>query len=522
MKKYKLYILFPALMTLLGFLASCGDQLYSDPAQQITEKQIIELSKSNPDAVLTPMAGNIEVYPKNQYRNVVWDRNLRVLLINMDYKGNDMVHLNTLPTSWMRRDYEMREYRIQTHEEPDSWWRWMYQYVYKANQFLALIPDFETVSNPEVLNKLQTFRAIGLTLRAWGYTYLMWNFQDDYLYGGKDKSGVPLYLEPDIPAVGRGQAQDIWNQIIADATEAVLLFNAGGRNPKANINDMDATVANMILARAALTMGDWNTVINATNAVISTYPTLMNETDYTTKGFGWMDVDEIIYGFDFDQTNGGTSSFHGWMHILGDGGYGGSQGHWNAIDSRLYDKIDDNDYRKANFLDEPTEHNYAGAEMPVTLPKYASMKFAAPAHTGVANYNQGEIFIRTSEAILMKAEAQARSGQDAQAKETLNILLAARTKEGETPLTCDTYSSMAGMSAFEMVQLQTRIELWGEGFEFYNNKRWNINVDRVTPASLNHNFTGSSTYTPKPYYTHQIPQGELQYNPHIAPEDQNQ
>ena len=36
-----------------------------------------------------------------------------------------------------------------------------------------------------------------------------------------------------------------------------------------------------------------------------------------------------------------------------------------------------------------------------------------------------------------------------------------------------------------MVQLQTRIEMWLEnGREFYNNKRWNIPVDRS--SSKNH------------------------------------
>jgi len=518
----KKYILFTALIVMLGFLTSCADKLFSDPIQQVTEKQIIELSKSNPDVILTPMSGSIEVYPRRQIRNNVWHQCMRVLLINNEYQGNDMVHLNTLPSSWMRRDYEIREYRIQTDEMPDVWWLWMYQFVYKANQFLVLIPDLETVSNPDVLKKLKTFRAIGLTLRAWGYLNLMCVFQDNYMNGGKDKAGVPLYLEPDVPAVGRGQAQDVWNQIMADATEAVRLFNEGGRDPKASISDMDATVANIILARAALTIGDWNAAIAATDAVISVYPTLMKEEDYTTKGFGWMNVDEIIYGFDFDQTVGGTSSFHGWMHSLGDGGYGGSQGNRNAIDSRLYNQIADNDYRKANFLDAPMDHLYAGSEVPTSLPKYTSMKFAAPAHTGVANYNQGEIFIRTSEAILMKAEAQARSGQDAAAKTTLNTLLAARTKEGETPLTCDTYPSMAGMSAFDMVQLQTRIELWGEGFSFFNNKRWNVSVNRTTPTSENHTFLGSGSYAPQPYMTLQIPQGELQYNALITPADQNQ
>ena len=109
----------------------------------------------------------------------------------------------------------------------------------------------------------------------------------------------------------------------------------------------------------------------------------------------------------------------------------------------------------------------------------------------------------------MKAEAQARDGKEAEAKKTLNILLAARTKTGETPLTVDTYSSMNGMTALQMVQLQTRIELWGEnGSEFFNNKRWNLPVDRQ--SSDNHVDKG--TYSVDKM-TLKIPELEMLYNP---------
>ena len=87
---------------------------------------------------------------------------------------------------------------------------------------------------------------------------------------------------------------------------------------------------------------------------------------------------------------------------------------------------------------------------------------------------------RLSEVYLMKAEAQCESNDESGAKSTLNTLLKARTKKGAATLTCDNYPSMKGLSTLQMIQLQTRIELWGEnGREYYNNKRWGINVDRT-------------------------------------------
>ena len=118
--------------------------------------------------------------------------------------------------------------------------------------------------------------------------------------------------------------------------------------------------------------------------------------------------------------------------------------------------------------------------------------------------------MRTSAVLLMKAEALAQQGKETETKDVINILLAARTKEGSPTLTCDNYPAMQGLSALQMVQLQSRIELWGEGgHEFFNNKRWNISVDRN--GSSNHINQGQ--YNVKDM-TLQIPDDEMFYNPY--------
>ena len=104
----------------------------------------------------------------------------------------------------------------------------------------------------------------------------------------------------------------------------------------------------------------------------------------------------------------------------------------------------------------------------------------------------------------MKAEAQAQSGQG-DPKATLNILISARTNGA---LDCDSYPSMSGMSALDMVKLQTRIEMWGEhSLEFYNNRRWKVNVDRS--GSTVHHTAGQ---IPSAQLVLQIPQQEINTN----------
>jgi hypothetical protein len=139
------------------------------------------------------------------------------------------------------------------------------------------------------------------------------------------------------------------------------------------------------------------------------------------------------------------------------------------------------------------------------------LKFATTQINNGTGYNQNEIYMRASEMILAKAEAEARSGKDADAQQTLFQLVSKRDP-GYTK------STRTGDALFAEIQLQRRIELWGEaGHEFYDNKRWDIGVDR----------TGATNHTEEIVlaagkFTMQIPlETEINYNPNITPADQN-
>ena len=129
-------------------------------------------------------------------------------------------------------------------------------------------------------------------------------------------------------------------------------------------------------------------------------------------------------------------------------------------------------------------------------------------HTNASQVDEQEFCkFRLSEVYLMKAEAQASSGKDGDAKATLNELLRARTRAGKTALTCDTYPSMKGLSALDMVKLQWRIEMWGEnGLNYYCHKRWN---EPSTRTGSNHWNTTSWSVDDMEW---KIPMRELQTN----------
>ena len=114
--------------------------------------------------------------------------------------------------------------------------------------------------------------------------------------------------------------------------------------------------------------------------------------------------------------------------------------------------------------------------------------------------------MRMSEMYLIKAEAEARGGQEDAARQTL--LEWEVTRDPEYKL-----SQNSGQDLVEEIWTQRRIELWGEGFRFTDLKRQNKELDR---RDSNHNEAICVTlYVPAgdPKWQFKIPKDEMNVNP---------
>lgn len=493
MKKALLYI--AAAATLLS--TACSSELETAPAGgSASDEQLAELIKQDPNAVLDPMMrGALDFMHTGNRLAGTNDRGFMVWNLGMDMQGNDMVLTNL--GNWFADEYMFENLRQQTAAYTADRWYCYYKIVYKANQILDLIADY----NEGVYLR---YRAQALTYRALGYYYLMCVYQDDYMHGGKDKAGVPLYLTVE-DAKGRASSTEVYSTITTDLETAIGLFEDMNYNVKSSAVDIDQSVANMILARVALTTGDYTKAAKAAAAVISAGYSLMNEEQYTESGFQQITLPETIWGYKWtDATSIGNRSFASFISVLASG-YGGVVGnsYYIGIDNRLYDQIPDSDYRKSNFLAEAVTLQ-VGDKLK-TIPQYANTKFAS------ANFQQDEVYMRLSEAYLLKAEAEARGGNSAAAQQTLYDLVSKRDSEY-------TKSSKTGDALLQEIFLQSRIELWGEGHEFFTNKRFNVGVDRT--SSTNH--TAKLKKAAGKEFTYQIPLSiELNSNPYINASDQN-
>ncbi|WP_346991007.1 RagB/SusD family nutrient uptake outer membrane protein, partial [Alistipes onderdonkii] len=109
------------------------------------------------------------------------------------------------------------------------------------------------------------------------------------------------------------------------------------------------------------------------------------------------------------------------------------------------------------------------------------------------------------------AEAEARGGNSSAAQQTLYDLVSKRDSGYAK-------SSNTGEALLKEIFLQSRIELWGEGHEFFTNKRFNVGVDRTASSNHTHKLVKAAGKE----FTYQIPLSiELNSNPYINAADQN-
>lgn len=538
MKKYIISIFAIA----AAIIPSCRSLDVTNPYYLTDEevREILEGDDENAKAIIIKGVGNT----LNTYFNVAgqsWsgysDANMNSQVDQdflMSMRGND-AYIGNLETA---TSHHATAYKI----DADATYRFTnstYPYFAMgamlttgANKVLRFMTADAAKTNQEIAE----FRGQALTLRAYAYLQLMERFHPAYLQGGKDGKGMPVYRDYALNTPAPiSSAEETYEFILDDLKEAVSLLT----KYTTKYDDIDLGVAQFLLARAALQAGEWETAQKAAKDVVDHFPTLIAEANYGAKDADFAaycagtkelkaennafqtlgNNPEVIMGFVYG-TNANTY-MNSYANVFAPG-YAGYSQEAPCIDNRLYEKIDANDFRKDIFTTSESPYTYITDDDATkiytrTIPKYANLKWAATIAKGRSertNHTECDnVIFRASEAYLMLAEAYAQDGKDSEAKAALDKLLAARTKAGKPALTCANYSSMSGMTALQMVQLQTRIELWLEGGrEFYNNKRWGIAVDRS--SSNNHYWKTYGLTLDKMVLD--IPVNETQTNTHWA------
>ena len=415
-------------------------------------------------------------------------------------------------------------------------WYYYYMLIGNANRILQKVAAAEGPDNEKAYLKAQT-----LTYRAYAYFYLA------QIYGrrwsdGQDKLSCVLRLTGEEPDnFDRATTGEVYKQIYADLDEAISLFGTSGKanTRKANYT-MDLDVAYAIYARVALTREDWSNALKYAQLARKGYPLMSvseQKSGFCTPNREWIwyiygAQDQTLYYYDYfcyAAYNAQTSTTRSYPIL---------------ISKHLFDQIPATDIRRTFWLD-PTDYKgtyntntnkaskqnstnklwaygqkYATEEGRMSLLEthciFAYMNFK------IHNEDQPGIgqlcLIRASEMLLIEAEAQYQLHNESAARELLVELNA--TSGRDPAYTCD----KSGDDLMEEIKLYRGIELWGEGFNWFDLKRWGDNIDRKAYKNGGNwmsNYAVTFGPNEKNNWTFTIPRNETDYNKGITTTSNN-
>ncbi|HZK97326.1 MAG TPA: RagB/SusD family nutrient uptake outer membrane protein [Prolixibacteraceae bacterium] len=393
-------------------------------------------------------------------------------------------------------------------------WYYYYMIIGNANSITENIDNAKGIEADK-----QFIKAQALTFRA--YSFLM--LSQLYCKRWSDSNGGAsqgLVLRTDISTGDQALStlKETYDQIYKDLDDAIALYTSSGKTRSKNY-DPDKNVAYAVYARAALTRQDYTKAAAMAVSARTGYP-LMNNTEYKAgfyspnKEWIWSSYgasDETLYFFSY------------FSYIAYNSSASAVRTYPKCISKELFTKIPATDVRRSLFLD-PTGYTYTTStgvassalkaraftlfpNLYSTASAYAYMQFKIGAADlpGVGNLNH----FRSSEMYLIEAEAKYFTSDETGAQQAL---IALNKDSGRDP----SYTNIkTGASLLSEIKTYREIELWGEGFDWFDLKRWGDNVSRANYANGGNFITTLDVnYGPaeKNNWVWKIPEKETDYN----------
>lgn len=356
-----------------------------------------------------------------------------------------------------------------TNQYNNRFWNFYYAMIYEANYILEMLDKLnpESLSQAE-LNVYNQVKGEVLCLRASHHFHLVQLYADRYKAGvNNSQEGIQYRISTNVSDWTLANVEEVYNSILQDLDEACGLLKDVNQETPAHYNEK---VVWGLKARVALVKGDYtNAAIYADKAIT------LAEND----GNALMTGDQLYHGFatittatseamlaDIPDEKTYFYSFYAFMS-------------WNysstairqgvkCINSDTYATMSETDLRRAWW--DPTGE----AEVPMASffqRPYQNRKFKALSNSD-SNLTDGDLaFMRLAEMYLLRAEALARSGQDSAAQEVF-------TKFQQTRDPQYVNKGNSGEELIKEIMNSRRVELWGEGFRFYDLKRLHLPIKR--------------------------------------------
>ncbi|WP_430615104.1 RagB/SusD family nutrient uptake outer membrane protein [Flavobacterium sp. JP2137] len=361
-------------------------------------------------------------------------------------------------------------------------WHYYYMIITNAN---VIIDQVDEVEGPDKDKKY--LKAQALAYRAYSYTMLaqLYGYRWDDSNNGMQPCLILRTSPDDAVSLPLSPLKDIYAAIYTDLDQALLLFDDSKYVRGAN-HQIDGSVAHAIYARAALARKDYTTAADQAGLARTKYR-LMTNSEYLA-GFANPNAEWIwsSYGASDEQLY-----FYSYQAMIA---YNSSASavrlYPKRMSKELYEQIPDTDLRKGLFLnpsgfdgqfvastglvtagsdlDKATRANFPDLQSNAAVAAYMQFKIKANDMPGVGHLNH----FRSAEMLLIEAEAKFFSGDQGTAATLLEEL---NRQSGRDP----NYScSLSGDLLFKELVKYRGIELWGEGFDWFDMKRWNLSIDR--------------------------------------------
>lgn len=319
-----------------------------------------------------------------------------------------------------------------------------YSLIYRANQVLSFVDDFEGDSKANIIAEAKALRALA------HFNMVTYFGKIPTQSGDANASlGVAYVFDADAniePA--RNTVSEVYNFIVTDLTDAVADINV-----TSDPGRMNRDAVNILLSRVYLYMGEWQKAANAANAVSAGVSSRENFLDI------WTDVSQDGLVFYIPNETG----------VLGNQiGVTWNQGPLSniaieyAVSSELFNLYSDDDIRKTAYTAVATD-NFGEYNAIIKL-------------FGREGQVNGEVdykIFRAAEAKLNRAEALYRiGGQEGAALAALNEVRSKRYAAGTAP------DGETGAALEAAIFLERRLEFAFEYQHFFDVKRRGLGFER--------------------------------------------
>lgn len=458
----------------LGGLSSCKDFLETNPSTAVADSQVFT-SVSGAQAALNGCYYQMKCYGGGGAdRSDDWG--IPSLQMISDMSGEDVMSNGG---GWYGYTYN---YWGETRGDifrSGQIWNFHYRLINNLNAIITYIDGCEGDEQTKGHIKGQA-----LAMRGWAYFDLARFFQQTYPIA-KHMPGLPIYTEPSTEATEgkpRGTLEQTYQQILSDLTAAEPLLEGFTRS-SSYPNVFDQVVAQGILSEVYQVMHDWPKSEAYARKVLAQYPLTTNE-EYTA-GFNDHTVRSWIWGIKQteEQNMGDYSPFAMW--------YNNTRSCWTfscfILANDFVSLFDAEDIR---FQQMEQWEDAAGRKF------WISMKFRDN-----EDCRGSMVVMRADEMQLNAAEACARQGKEAEAKQLLWALQDLRGAKR---------TEASGEALVQAIWIERRKELYGEGFALFDILR----TEQGLVRGGNHlDYGGSIQLEPHSWrLVYQIPSSELKNN----------